>query len=250
MSAALDRVAEFAEQRDGVRLYHCNGCRRLIQSDNRNAAANPSRGLSDVLRHDGRGYCAACRAEIGRTGKPHPVGGPSRSDVRASEVPVRTGLCECGCGERTRVPKSTHRPREQYAGVPNRFVHGHATPRGSAEPAPVASSEPEAVWRLRAACRNTDRPEVFDMPDGWRFSDPTPEAEHAARRYCARCPVLDECEDLADELSGGAYPLTGLWAGEWRTTTGRWPIRTAGPIPALVGVGASSITPVRDRVPA
>lgn len=41
------------------------------------------------------------------------------------EAKARNGLCECGCGRRTTIPKATNASRGQYAGYPNRFVHGH-----------------------------------------------------------------------------------------------------------------------------
>ena len=36
-----------------------------------------------------------------------------------------TGLCECGCGRRTPIAKTSKPDRGQYAGYPLRFLHGH-----------------------------------------------------------------------------------------------------------------------------
>jgi hypothetical protein len=37
----------------------------------------------------------------------------------------RTGFCECGCGQRTNVPRYTDHRAGRVAGVPARFVKGH-----------------------------------------------------------------------------------------------------------------------------
>lgn len=36
------------------------------------------------------------------------------------------GLCECGCGEKTRLATETNRSKGQVAGQPRRFINGHA----------------------------------------------------------------------------------------------------------------------------
>jgi len=41
------------------------------------------------------------------------------------DAAVEIGKCQCGCGENTRVPTKTNRHKNQTAGVPLRFVHGH-----------------------------------------------------------------------------------------------------------------------------
>lgn len=35
------------------------------------------------------------------------------------------GLCECGCGKATRLPKRTYSKRGWFAGIPQRFISGH-----------------------------------------------------------------------------------------------------------------------------
>lgn len=40
-----------------------------------------------------------------------------------SDIPV--GLCQCGCGQTTTIPKKTARPHQRFKGVPVRFVKGH-----------------------------------------------------------------------------------------------------------------------------
>ena len=47
-----------------------------------------------------------------------------------NEIPA--GLCQCGCGERTRVATQNDRRRGHVKGQPLRFIHGHAI--GSASP--------------------------------------------------------------------------------------------------------------------
>jgi hypothetical protein len=44
---------------------------------------------------------------------------------RAATAPQTTGLCECGCGQRTAMATATHRRRGNVAGFPQRFVFGH-----------------------------------------------------------------------------------------------------------------------------
>jgi hypothetical protein len=36
-----------------------------------------------------------------------------------------SGLCECGCGGKTPISRQTRRERDQWAGYPIRFIHGH-----------------------------------------------------------------------------------------------------------------------------
>lgn len=40
----------------------------------------------------------------------------------------RTGLCECGCGERTRIASRTYTARGWVKGQPIRYVAGHHAP--------------------------------------------------------------------------------------------------------------------------
>lgn len=41
------------------------------------------------------------------------------------EVKARSGLCECGCGQRTEISDHTRPQFDQYRGYPQRFAHGH-----------------------------------------------------------------------------------------------------------------------------
>ncbi|MCO7192303.1 WhiB family transcriptional regulator [Pseudonocardia sp. McavD-2-B] len=240
----LDRLCELVEVRSGVRVYRCLGCRRQMQQDVRKGGGAQTPRLPGVVRHSAGGHCGSCRSSIRATGKPCPVGGPRGvgSAPSVDELPQRSGMCECGCGQRTDVATRTKREADQYRGLPNRFVQGHAANRQQRrddEPPALAVDVDGSAWKTRAACRNTAQPQAFDMPDAWPYPGPTPDAQSAARRYCDRCPVLDECRALADELAGGAYPVTGLWAGEWRTTKGRKAIRTATPDRIPAGAGAA-----------
>lgn len=53
-----------------------------------------------------------------------------------ADVQARTGLCECGCGEKTTIPQKTDRSTGRYAGQPARFVAGHQG-RGKRQPVPA-----------------------------------------------------------------------------------------------------------------
>lgn len=55
-------------------------------------------------------------------------------------------------------------------------------------------------WHLLAACRDAD-PELFFPTRG--------EESGAAREYCARCPVAEECLAYAMRTPD----LQGVWAG-------------------------------------
>lgn len=65
------------------------------------------------------------------------------------------------------------------------------------------------TWPEHAACRGVD-PELF-APRSIRRDDEHASATAAARRYCARCPVRDDCAAEADRDN-----LQGLWGGVHR----------------------------------
>lgn len=46
-----------------------------------------------------------------------------------SDWVIPSGLCECGCGRKTPIAKCGCATRDQYAGYPLRYIHGH-NPRG------------------------------------------------------------------------------------------------------------------------
>lgn len=66
-----------------------------------------------------------------------------------------------------------------------------------------------------AACAGVGH-DPFTVPDGSLGKTVPPEAVDAARRYCARCPVLDACDRFARE-----HRETGLWGGLWRPVVGK-----------------------------
>lgn len=51
---------------------------------------------------------------------------------------MTTGLCECGCGGRTRISEKTDRSRDYIKGVPRRFIYRH----NGGPPVPVS----ERFW--------------------------------------------------------------------------------------------------------
>jgi len=59
-------------------------------------------------------------------------------------------------------------------------------------------------WRLRAACRGTNDPNLF-------FRD-SERAIARAREICDKCPVAKECLRFA-LTPHGASPAEGVWAG-------------------------------------
>lgn len=52
-------------------------------------------------------------------------GGPARAEAPA-DVRARTGLCECGCGERTSIARQSVVGKGDYKGWPLRFKVGHS----------------------------------------------------------------------------------------------------------------------------
>lgn len=63
-------------------------------------------------------------------------------------IDIPPGLCHCGCGQRTRIARSTRRERGWIKGEPIRYVHGHhgrLLPSGWVEkPGPLET--PCKVW--------------------------------------------------------------------------------------------------------
>lgn len=45
------------------------------------------------------------------------------ADSQSTEIPI--GLCQCGCGKATTVPRYSNRSRGDVAGTPRRFYRGH-----------------------------------------------------------------------------------------------------------------------------
>lgn len=73
-------------------------------------------------------------------------------------------------------------------------------------------------WAERAACTAAPRDTwpAFGTSEDARRGHAIPiTAVAAAREYCARCPVIDECATYA-----AAVRAFGLWGGQWRSITG------------------------------
>jgi hypothetical protein len=73
---------------------------------------------------------------------------------------------------------------------------------------PANAGRDEQPWWLRAACQDTAP--LFDHLG----AVPTRTHVEAARDYCARCPVIQQCADSADRRGE-----PGLWGGSYRTGT-------------------------------
>lgn len=66
------------------------------------------------------------------------------------------------------------------------------------------------AWTQSAACRGADLEAFF--PAGEIAGPRTVElARRVANAYCARCPVLRECDRAAQRTRS-----LGVWAGSWR----------------------------------
>lgn len=44
-------------------------------------------------------------------------------------APIPSGLCQCGCGQQTKVAAITRSDKGHVKGLPHRFVYGHKTPK-------------------------------------------------------------------------------------------------------------------------
>ncbi|HEX5567406.1 MAG TPA: WhiB family transcriptional regulator [Streptomyces sp.] len=63
---------------------------------------------------------------------------------------------------------------------------------------------PADTWRDFAACRETD-------PDLWFPESGNSNAARAAKRICARCPVIADCREFIEQVETH-YPF-GIWGG-------------------------------------
>lgn len=71
-------------------------------------------------------------------------------------------------------------------------------------PAPISTAY---EWQLLGACRGADSA-LFFLPEFERGPSKA-RRESAAKAICARCPVINECADFADETR---EPY-GVWGG-------------------------------------
>lgn len=63
-------------------------------------------------------------------------------------------------------------------------------------------------WTASALCAQAD-------PDAWYPDADDIGTRETAKAICRRCPVINECRDLADELEGiSLHTLHGIWGGE------------------------------------
>lgn len=71
------------------------------------------------------------------------------------------------------------------------------------------TSEPPPNWRLRAACRDADKPDAF-------FSHPSDAlgADQVALQRCSTCPVTEQCLKAALAFERGQDSMRfGIWGG-------------------------------------
>lgn len=63
------------------------------------------------------------------------------------------------------------------------------------------------TWENKAACR--------DLPAEWFVGDLQRWEERRAKEVCARCPVVEECVQLADEVESDINYVSSQWTGVW-----------------------------------
>jgi WhiB family redox-sensing transcriptional regulator len=76
--------------------------------------------------------------------------------------------------------------------------------------ADLLSTDPAVDWRTRAACRDED-PELFFLP-GEKLTAAAQAQVDQAVAVCARCPVVAECRQDADDQ----HATHGVWGGQLR----------------------------------
>jgi hypothetical protein len=74
----------------------------------------------------------------------------------------------------------------------------------------ITTGDPDANWRLRAACR--DHSDIFDAVIDAAGSKTAYEA--AALAYCDRCPVKDQCFATALTRYHITHDVVGVWGGQ------------------------------------
>lgn len=66
---------------------------------------------------------------------------PRRVDVAKEQRVMASGVCECGCGLKTTIPRVTDRSRGWVRGVPIRFVNGHSARMVAPKSYPVRNGD-------------------------------------------------------------------------------------------------------------
>ncbi|MGK8503865.1 hypothetical protein [Nocardia asiatica] len=62
--------------------------------------------------------------------------------------------------------------------------------------------------------KSNQRPPCADVPDNWDMDTGNPDAWRAAVRTCQSCPLLAQCQQLAQSLTArGDGPRAMIWAG-------------------------------------
>jgi hypothetical protein len=116
-----------------------------------------------------------------------------RRHLRRKETP-----CEpCRAANRVGTKATSDATREKARRIRS------TTPR-----LPANAGRDDRPWWLTAACQDTAP--LFDHIGAM----PTTTHRNAARDYCARCPVIQQCADSADRRGE-----PGLWGGSYRTGT-------------------------------
>lgn len=212
---------------NGVRIYACLGCGR--------ACAHRRVGCPEgVVMISAKGRCGACYLDATRTGDVERRANPQTAARGPADLVVGgVELREClGC-QRLCAPRNSPVP-----GYPRHAGHGLCdacyqtarrpetgrTRRVVARRVGIAGPAWEVMEALRgAACKGEDTELFVADADDDKYGRSVPDrAVIAARRWCAHCPVLVECQTFADR-----YREVGLWGAEWRTVSGTVrPIRT------------------------
>lgn len=175
---------------------------------------------------------------------------------------LSTGLCECGCGQRTRVAAKTDRSKRWVKGQPLRFVNGHNVPhvgprtdlagqyieegRGYSTPCWIWQRyiDEEGYGRVgygigsRRAHRRFYEAAVAPVPEGL-------ELDHLCRvRCCVNPDHLEPVTRAVNQQRGAKAKLTPEQAGEVRRLAMHSGLTQAA-IASRFGIGQTHVSKIK-----
>jgi len=141
---------------------------------------------------------------------------PRRYPLSDSQTTVPYGYCECGCGQKTTVPKHNSPSRNVVKGKPRRFIHGHNRRRFGCLEKDCGYETPCWLWQGYVDKR-TGYPYMTVESKSWRshrwfyeqLVGPIPEGltlDHLCRvRHCVNPDHMDPCPAGENAMRGNNW---------------------------------------------